>query len=122
MNPFKRLTIPLVVIVVLSIGTIPAQAPAASSILVQCPGDLDGDAIPDPYLLRPNGSPNPNRPNPEYNPNVQCMHISGGDGFAFMADGRVQYIFSFADMTGIKDGDFANEDGDISDDIMEQLG
>jgi hypothetical protein len=32
---------------------------------------------------------------------VQCMHLSGGDGFVTMADGRPQYIFSFADLTGI---------------------
>jgi len=33
------------------------------------------------------------------------MHLSGGDGFATMADGRVQYIFSFSDLTGIPQGE-----------------
>jgi FtsP/CotA-like multicopper oxidase with cupredoxin domain len=56
--------------------------------------------VPDPFEFRPNGSPNPNRPNPTYDPNVQCMHITGGDGFATMADGRVQYMFGFSDVTG----------------------
>jgi len=94
------------------------SGPVVAQVLVQCPGDLNGDAIPDEFLLKGNGEPNLNQPNPDYDPNVQCMHLSGGDGFATMADGRVQYIFSFADMTGIKDGDVANKDGDISDDVM----
>jgi len=47
--------------------------------------------------------------------NVSCMHLSGGDGFATMADGKTQYIFSFSDLSGTVD---ANGDGDISDDVM----
>ena len=91
-----------------------AGAPAGAQVLVQCPGDLNGDSVPDPYLLKNNGTPS-NRPNPDYDPNVQCMHLSGGDGFSVMADGKLQYIFSFADLTGIGD---ENDNGDISDDIM----
>jgi len=77
---------------------------AGAQVLVQCPGDVTGDAIPD-YCMS-GGPPNSggNCPgssiNPEYDPNIQCMHLSGGDGFATMADGRLQYIFSFADLTG----------------------
>ncbi len=55
---------------------------------VQCPGDGDGDAVID----------NPN--NPQY-ANVKCMHLGAGDGFVTMADGRLQYMFSFADLTGV---------------------
>ena len=33
------------------------------------------------------------------------MHLTGGDGFATMADGYPQYIFSFADLTGTPDAD-----------------
>jgi FtsP/CotA-like multicopper oxidase with cupredoxin domain len=33
------------------------------------------------------------------------MHLSGGDGFVTMADGRPQYIFSFADLTGVAEAD-----------------
>ena len=97
-------------------------AQAGAQVLVQCPGDVNDDAIPD-YCMD-GGQPNNNGNcpgssiNPDYDPDVQCMHLSGGDGFATMADGRVQYIFSFADLTGVKDGDFANQDGDISDDAM----
>jgi FtsP/CotA-like multicopper oxidase with cupredoxin domain len=37
--------------------------------------------------------------------NIACMHLSGGDGFSIMADGRPQYIFSFADLTGIPEAE-----------------
>jgi FtsP/CotA-like multicopper oxidase with cupredoxin domain len=50
--------------------------PAGAGILVQCPTDTDGDGVSD-------------------NPNVHCMHLSSGDGFTMMADGKDQYIFSF---------------------------
>ena len=36
---------------------------------------------------------------------VTCMHLSGGDGFVTMADGKLQYIFSFADLTGTPEAD-----------------
>ena len=36
---------------------------------------------------------------------VQCIHLTGGDGFVTMADGRPQYIFSFADVTGTPEAD-----------------
>ncbi len=65
-----------------------AFAPVSAQVLVQCPGDSNGDAIPDP------GSPG-------YDPNVECLHLTGGDGFAKMADGRPLYIFSFSDVTGV---------------------
>ena len=81
-----------------------AGAPAGAQVLVQCPGDLNGDSVPDPYLLKNNGTPSKN-PNPDYDPNVQCMHLSGGDGFSVMADGKLQYIFSFADLTGTPEAD-----------------
>ena len=33
---------------------------------------------------------------------VECLHLTGGDGFATMADGRVLYIFSFDNVTGVQ--------------------
>ncbi len=36
-------------------------------------------------------------------PQVICKHITAGDGFAKMADGRVLYIFGFSDVTGLPD-------------------
>lgn len=62
-------------------------APTAhGAVFVQCPGDTNGDAVID--------SPDP------LHPNAKCMHLSGGDGFVTMADGYLQYIFGFADLTG----------------------
>ena len=62
-------------------------APAYGAVFVQCPGDSNGDAVID--------SPDPQRPN------ATCMHLSGGDGFVKMADGYLQYIFGFSDLTGV---------------------
>jgi len=56
---------------------------ASAGVLVQCPTDDRGDAVSD-------------------DPNVKCMHLTAGDGFATMADGKTQYIFSFADVTGMR--------------------
>ena len=66
-------------------GSWPGAVPASASILVQCPGDTDGDAVID--------TPVPGR-------DIKCMHLSAGDGFANMADGRLQYTFGFSDLTG----------------------
>jgi FtsP/CotA-like multicopper oxidase with cupredoxin domain len=70
----------------------PATARAQNgAVLVQCPGDADGNAIPD-------------APPPDVNgdgvPDVQCQHLAAGDGFVTMADGRRQYMFGFSDVTG----------------------
>ncbi len=62
-------------------------APAAhGAVFVQCPGDSNQDAVID---------------NPALHPNAKCMHLSGGDGFVTMADGYLQYIFGFSDLTGV---------------------
>jgi FtsP/CotA-like multicopper oxidase with cupredoxin domain len=57
-----------------------------AAAFVQCPGDTNGDAIIDQV-------------GPAYE-NVRCMHLTAGDGFIKMADGRLQYMFGFADVTG----------------------
>jgi FtsP/CotA-like multicopper oxidase with cupredoxin domain len=58
--------------------------PAGAAVFVQCPGDTNGDAIPETAM-----------------PGVVCKHLAAGDGFATMADGRVLYTFGFADVTGV---------------------
>ncbi|MDW7773923.1 MAG: multicopper oxidase domain-containing protein [Desulfobulbaceae bacterium] len=68
-------------------GTILAAQAAGAGVLVQCPGDIDGDAA-------------WNSPGEEQPDNTKCMHLSGGDGFITMADGTLQYIFGFSDLTG----------------------
>lgn len=60
--------------------------PAGAAVFVQCPGDTNGDAIPDA---------------PGSNPAVACKHLAAGDGFVTMADGRVLYMFGFSDVTGV---------------------
>jgi FtsP/CotA-like multicopper oxidase with cupredoxin domain len=59
-------------------------APAGAAVFVQCPGDANGDAVPDTAT-----------------PGVVCKHLAAGDGFATMADGRVLYTFGFSDVTGV---------------------
>jgi FtsP/CotA-like multicopper oxidase with cupredoxin domain len=67
-------------------------APAgASHINVQCPGDLNGDADWDDIV---NGVAEVQPPG------VECMHLTSGDGYIQMADGRMMYMFGFADATG----------------------
>jgi FtsP/CotA-like multicopper oxidase with cupredoxin domain len=61
--------------------------PASAAVYVQCPGDSNGDAVID--AIDP------------LHPNAKCMHLSGGDGFVRMGDGYLQYMFGFADLTGI---------------------
>ncbi len=68
--------------------------PAFAAVNVQCPGDANGDAVPDEFI---NGNPNP-----EFNPNVRCKHITAGDGFVSMGDGRPIFIFGFSDVTGLQ--------------------
>jgi FtsP/CotA-like multicopper oxidase with cupredoxin domain len=64
-----------------------ATPESVAGVNPQCPGDTDGDAVPEPGA-------------PGYDPNVDCMHLTAGDGFTMMADGRMQYIFGFNDVTG----------------------
>jgi len=63
--------------------------PQKTSVFVQCPGDTNGDAVQEPHS-------NSN----VYKNNVTCMHLSAGDGFINMADGKSLYIFGYSDLTG----------------------
>ncbi|HZF16704.1 MAG TPA: multicopper oxidase domain-containing protein [Steroidobacteraceae bacterium] len=36
------------------------------------------------------------------NPDIKCQQLSGGDGFATMADGTQTYLFSFGPLSGLK--------------------
>jgi FtsP/CotA-like multicopper oxidase with cupredoxin domain len=80
----------------------PAVPGAGAVVRIQCPGDLNSDAVPDPFILDANGKPTAT-PNPEYDPNVVCKHIAAGDGFINMGDNnrRLQYMFGFSDVTGV---------------------
>ncbi|MFZ2650956.1 MAG: multicopper oxidase domain-containing protein [Burkholderiaceae bacterium] len=80
-NPFRKLLLPLAVASTLGIAT-----SAGAAVFVQCPGDTNGDAKWTLTELKP--------------PNTACMHLTAGDGFITMADGRSLYIFGFDDVTG----------------------
>jgi FtsP/CotA-like multicopper oxidase with cupredoxin domain len=59
---------------------------ARATVYVQCPGDTNGDARWTGAEVQP--------------PRTACRHLTAGDGFATMADGRQMYIFGFDDVTG----------------------
>ncbi len=56
-----------------------------ADVVVECPGDKDGDAVVD------GGKPG----------GAGCQHVAGTDGFVRMADGKEMYIFGFAPATGL---------------------
>ena len=64
------------------------------SIYVQCPGDTNGDGVPEVA-----------------SPNVKCMHLAAGDGFVTMADGKPLYTFGFSDVTGLLPSQVVNGNG-----------
>jgi len=74
-------------LMVVAVALVLVAAPAtASHIDVQCPGDTNRNALQDGAEMWP--------------ANQKCMHLTSGDGYITMADGRVMYIFGFANATG----------------------
>ncbi|MDD5556973.1 MAG: multicopper oxidase domain-containing protein [bacterium] len=63
-----------------------AALPLGAEVVVQCPPDTDG--------IDTDGDGDPDN-------DVVCVHSAAGDGFINMADGRLQYIFGFSDVTGV---------------------
>lgn len=61
-------------------------AEAGATVFVQCPGDTNGDARWTGAEVRP--------------PKTSCLHLTAGDGFVTMADGRQMYTFGFDDVSG----------------------
>lgn len=86
----------LALLLLCGLGPVLAQGPS-DALVVQCPGDADEDAIIDGSMDDPFYA----GPDPYFYPtNDRCMHISGGDGYIRMADGRPMYMFGFGDLTG----------------------
>jgi len=78
----------------LLIGLTGVAVSASAAVFVQCPGDLNGDAD----ITDPGEAPDP------AHPNATCKHLTAGDGFITMADGKLQYTFGFSDVTGVAPG------------------
>lgn len=82
-NTFNKTLLPLAIALALS------STAVSAAVQVQCPGDKDGSAV----IGDAGGE--------TANPDVKCMHLSAGDGYATMGDGTPRYIFSFGDITGL---------------------
>ncbi len=90
------------VCVSLLLGSLAAGAASAQSFRVQCPTST----ITHPATLHDNNSePAYTGPTSPTNVNgaIKCQQISGGDGFATMADGTQTYMFSFGPLSGLVD-------------------
>ncbi|RDH85740.1 MAG: hypothetical protein DIZ80_02095 [endosymbiont of Galathealinum brachiosum] len=85
----------------LAIGLIFGSSHLSAAVQVQCPGDRDGSAV----IGDAGGE--------TANPDIKCMHLSAGDGYATMGDGTSSYIFSFADVTGLPTKTKAQKDAMI---------
>jgi FtsP/CotA-like multicopper oxidase with cupredoxin domain len=78
---------------------------AAQNFRVQCPNgtpmhkSLDGKI--DSMIIGDAARPTAANANPQ----IKCQHISGGDGFATMADGQQIYLFGFGPLSGLADLD-----------------
>jgi FtsP/CotA-like multicopper oxidase with cupredoxin domain len=98
MKYLNRFLIPLLLVLLLLVGAVPAGAAINSQCPQNPPGgalvDLDGDGM----FRAVDGE----IPNAKY-PTQVCKHVSSGDGFVTMGDGRPMYIFSYSDVTGIPD-------------------
>jgi FtsP/CotA-like multicopper oxidase with cupredoxin domain len=95
MKTFKRKLLPAAIAAAL----LGAPGLASAVAVVQCPSDKpinggngNGRVDDDPGL-----------------PNVQCKHLTGGDGWITMGDGRELYIFSFSDVSGLPAAQVLNE-------------
>ncbi len=90
MNSIKRNLIPAVIAAAL----LGAPGAASANPFVQCP--WDGDLVPADGNLTNDGATCDALDDVCTKGGVSCMHITGGDGFITMGDGRELYIFSFA--------------------------
>lgn len=70
------------------LATVLCAGAARAAIFSYCPADTDG--------VDTDGDGNPAN-------DVVCQHLAAGDGFCTMADGSVQYLFGFSDVTGVPD-------------------
>jgi FtsP/CotA-like multicopper oxidase with cupredoxin domain len=95
----------------LALALMGAFGSAGAATFIQCPGDLDADAIPE-FSVDTDGNTELDMGyDASKRRDIKCMHLSGSDGFISMAEdedidgdtrkGRRLYMFSFADVTGV---------------------
>jgi len=85
MTTLRVLMAALLIVGVIAGLAIPLEAAVKTQYVPDTdPEDSDGDGDP-------------------FNDHV-LLHMAAGDGFANMADGKLQYIFGFTDVTGVPDG------------------
>lgn len=83
---FRKALLPVAVAVALG-----AASSAGAAVLVQCGPNNNGVASDGSILATFDADSNPT--------GVACKHLTAGDGFISMADGRSLYTFGFADVT-----------------------
>jgi len=101
MNSFNRLLIPLLMVLLLLF----AVTPSGAQVSIQCPCDRNGDGDCDDVVSTGPPSGRYNEPQLAASLGAECMHLTGSDGFAVMADDRPLYTFGFADVTGVPAGE-----------------
>ena len=97
----KKLRMPLLMALLLLF----VAAPLSAQIKIQCPCDRNGDG--DCLDIKTSGpsASRYNEPALQASTGAVCMSLSGGDGFATMADGKVLYTFGFSNLTGTPEAD-----------------
>jgi FtsP/CotA-like multicopper oxidase with cupredoxin domain len=94
MKRTRRRTIVLAATLAVLVG-LPAVSGAVA--FIQCPDDYNGNGIPPRHL---NGTIlDPADVAVGDLPTVKCMHLTAGDGWVTMGDGREMYIFGFSDVS-----------------------
>jgi hypothetical protein len=119
MGNIKKLSMPLILVVLFCIAALPASA---QSFRVQCPTstithpDTTSAQLvnsSEPAYSGPTVFTNTNPSNPAngflvpspstVNGAIKCQQVSGGDGYATMANGTQTYMFSFGPLSGLAD-------------------
>jgi FtsP/CotA-like multicopper oxidase with cupredoxin domain len=78
-----------------SLALMGGSGAVSAAVNVQCPEDDNGNGIP-PADIYGNVLDAADTDQPD----IKCMHLTSGDGFAEMSDGHAAYIFGFANNTG----------------------
>src|SRR5580765_1447646 len=90
-----------IVAVLVAVFTLPA---AAQSFRVQCPKFTNLHPDPTASTLAPISAAGAGATYSSVFPgHIKCQQISGGDGFATMADGTQTYLFAFGPLSGLRD-------------------